>query len=86
MAVPRLLRLPEVRHLTGDGPTTIYDKAKKGLFPPPVKSTPRTSVWPENEVAAINAARIAGRSDDEIRTLVRELVAARATLPQQLAS
>jgi prophage regulatory protein len=36
--------------------------------------------WPANEVAALNAARIAGKSDDEIRQLVRKLEAARKAM------
>jgi prophage regulatory protein len=33
--------------------------------------------WPAGEVSALNAARIAGKSDDEIRALVVKLEAAR---------
>ena len=33
--------------------------------------------WPAHEVAALNAARIAGKSDDEIRILVQQLESAR---------
>ncbi len=33
--------------------------------------------WPSGEVAALNAARIAGKTDEEIRTLVVKLEAAR---------
>ena len=33
--------------------------------------------WPSYEVAAINAARIAGKTDEEIRALVVKLEAAR---------
>jgi prophage regulatory protein len=33
--------------------------------------------WPSSEVAAINAARIAGKTDDEIRALVVKLEEAR---------
>jgi len=75
--LPRLLRLPEVCAVAGLGVTSIYGQVKKGLYTPPVKLTVRTSAWPENEVAAINAARIAGKSDDEIRALVTRLVALR---------
>lgn len=38
---------------------------------------PRCVGWPAHEVAALNAARIAGKSDDEIRILVQELESAR---------
>jgi prophage regulatory protein len=33
--------------------------------------------WPAHEVAALNAARIAGKADAEIRALVTHLEAAR---------
>jgi prophage regulatory protein len=33
--------------------------------------------WPSEEVQALNAARIAGKSDEEIRALVVKLEAAR---------
>jgi prophage regulatory protein len=45
-----------------------------------VKLGARAVGWPAREVAAINAARIAGRSDDEIRVLVTKLEAARRTV------
>jgi prophage regulatory protein len=73
----RLLRLPAVCDLTGLRVTKIYDDAKAGLFPPPIKVTERCSVWPEYEIAAMNRARIAGKSRAEIRELVAQLVAAR---------
>ena len=38
---------------------------------------PRCVGWPAHEVAALNAARIAGKTDDEIRALVLKLEAAR---------
>ena len=44
--------------------------------------TGRSSGWPAREVAALNAARIAGKSDAEIRELVADLVAERAAGPE----
>ena len=37
----------------------------------------RATGTPDNEVEALNAARIAGKTDDEIRALVAKLEAAR---------
>ncbi|MGA1849751.1 helix-turn-helix transcriptional regulator [Sphingobium yanoikuyae] len=73
-----LLRLPAVMERTGLARPTVYLRAKQGLFPRPVKLGSRMAAWPENEVAAINAARIAGKSDDEIRQLVARLERERA--------
>jgi prophage regulatory protein len=82
----RLLKLPEVCGRRAKGVTAHYDDIKEGTFTPPVKLTPRSSAWPEHEVDAIIAATIAGKSGDELRELVQELVAARATLPAQIAA
>jgi prophage regulatory protein len=75
-----LLKLPEVRRRTALQVTAVYAKVKAGLFTPPVKLTARSSAWPEHEVDAINAATIAGASDDAMRGLVRKLVAARTSM------
>ena len=72
------IRLPRVKHCSALGRVSIYDGAKKGIFPPPVKIGARASAWLEHEVEAVNAARAAGKSDDEIRELVAKLVAARS--------
>lgn len=58
-----------------------YKLIADGLFPPPIKIG-RKSVWPSNETQAIVRARIAGKSDDEIRALVCDLVSARANALQ----
>lgn len=72
-----LLRKPVVFGAMGWGNSTGYQKIKDGLFVEPVKTGPMTSVWPDNEVAKLQAAYIAGKSKDEIRALVAELHAAR---------
>ena len=43
----------------------------------PVKIGGDRSAWPQNEIDAINKARISGKSDAEIKQLVIELEAAR---------
>jgi prophage regulatory protein len=54
-----------------------------GLFPPPVKIGRRASAWPRSETEAVNAARIAGKGEDEIRALVSKLEAARKAAAQE---
>jgi predicted DNA-binding transcriptional regulator AlpA len=49
-----------------------------GLFVPPLRISRSAVGWVASEVDAVIQARIAGRSDEEIRTLVRDLVASRA--------
>lgn len=73
-----LLRMPDVNRLSGLARQTIHRDIRRGTFPKPVKLG-TASAWPEREVAAINAAKIAGKTDDEIRELVADLQAQRAS-------
>lgn len=73
----RILRRKQVEMETGYSRSTIYLRITQRLWPKPVNLGARAVGWPANEVAAINRARIAGRSDDEIRALVEELQQAR---------
>ncbi|WP_342128528.1 helix-turn-helix transcriptional regulator [Hydrogenophaga sp. OTU3427] len=57
---------------------SIYGLIRVGLWTQPVKIGERSSGWPDDEVKAINAARIAGASDEQIRELVKQLHAKRA--------
>lgn len=75
--VSRVLRRKAVEDYTGEKKSALYGKCAAGLFPKPVKIGVRASGWPESEVAAVQAARIAGKSQDDIRALVRQLEAAR---------
>jgi prophage regulatory protein len=61
----------------GVGRSTGYAAIKAGLLVPPVPIGPRAVAFPGHEVDAIIAARICGRSDEEIKSLVADLVAAR---------
>lgn len=79
--VQTLLRLPSVKAETGASRSTIYLRIQQGLWPKPVKLGPRSVAWPASEVAALNAARIAGMADTEIRALVAKLEAARKSAP-----
>jgi prophage regulatory protein len=74
-----ILRLPAVKARTGLSRSTIYLRIAQGLFPKPVRLGERARGWPDGEVDSLNAASIAGKSDDEIRALVAKLEAARKT-------
>jgi prophage regulatory protein len=80
MEAATILRRKQVEAAGCGSRSTIYLRIEQGLFPKPVKLGARAVGWPAREVAAINAARIAGRSDDEIRVLVTKLEAARRTV------
>ena len=72
-----ILRLPAAKFESGYSRSTIYLRISQGLWTKQVSLGPRCVGWPAHEVAALNAARIAGKSDDEIRILVQQLESAR---------
>lgn len=72
-----ILRIPAVLVETGTSRSKLYADIAAQLFVRPIKLGPRASGIPSEEVFAINRARIAGHTDDQIRALVRRLEAAR---------
>jgi len=79
----KLLKLPQVLGLTAKSRSTHYQEIKQGLMPPPVKLGEQSVAWPESEILAINKARIAGKSTDEIKQLVQQLVTKRQSFSTQ---
>lgn len=77
--VTRIHRLPTVLRERGRSRSAHYLDIKNGLFTRPVSIGARAVGWPEHEVAALNAARIAGKTDAQIRALVVALEVARKT-------
>ena len=76
-----MLRMPAVKAETGHrSHASIYNAIRDGLFTTGVAIGQRSKGWPSEEVAAINAARIAGKSDAELRELVKRLHLKRAEL------
>ena len=75
-----LLRQPAVSIESGTPRSTLYLRIAQGLWTEPVKIGERAVAWPVHEIESLNAARIAGKSNEEIRALVIELHAARKTL------
>jgi len=79
-----IIRMPAVKAKTGHSShASIYNGIKDGLFTKPVKIGQRSVGWPSYEVDAINAARIAGQTETEIRELVNRLHAKRTELAKE---
>lgn len=76
MSVIPMLDLPKVSAAFGVGRSQTYKFIENKLLTRPVKVSKR-SLWPEPEIAAIQQARIAGKSDEEIRALCKKLMAER---------
>ena len=52
---------------------SIYSLIREGLWTKPVHIGQRSVGWPDHEVKAICAARIAGQTDVELRELIEKL-------------
>jgi prophage regulatory protein len=78
--IQSILRLPAVKTSTGLSRSTVYLRIAQGVFPRPVSLGGRAVGWPLHEIGALNAARIAGKPETEIRELVATLEAARKAL------
>ncbi len=76
-----ILRLPDVKRVLGHrADASVYNAIRVGLFTNGVAIGQRAKGWPDYEVDAINAARVAGKSESEIRELVKALHAKRSEL------
>lgn len=74
-----ILRRKQVEAESGYSRSTIYLRISQGLWPRPIALGARAVGWPAGEVLAMNAARIAGKTDAAIRMLVSQLECARKT-------
>lgn len=77
-----ILRRTQVQAESGYSRSTIYNRIAQGLFMKPVRLGSRAVGWPAREIAALNEARIAGKSDAELRALVQKLMRARGEVPR----
>lgn len=73
----QILRKPLVLNRFGLPSSTFYEQISEGLIPPPIRLGKRAVGWVESEIDAVVLARIQGKSDEEIKILVTELVTAR---------
>ena len=75
----QLLRLPAALAMRGGiGKSKHYQDIEDGLMTHPVPIGANSVGWPLRDILVINAARISGRGDDEVRALVVELEDSRA--------
>ena len=77
MEMPKIMKLTETLPLRGIGRSAHYLEVKKGVWTPPVRCGCRGAGWPEPEVKILSGARIAGKSDEDMREIVSDLLEAR---------
>lgn len=73
------LKLPQVSTITGRSRSKIYSDIKSQTFPSPIRLGVRSVVWIDHEINSWVQAKIAGKTDEELKALVASLVAARHT-------
>jgi prophage regulatory protein len=79
-----LLRIDSVKAEFGHrSNASIHQRVRDGLFTKPVLIGQRAVAWPDSEVKAIARAHIAGRTEDEIRELVKHLHQQRVALANE---
>jgi prophage regulatory protein len=76
-----ILRLPDVKRVLGHrADASVYNAIRAGLFTTGVAIGQRAKGWPDYEAQAIATARVAGKTDADIRELVTALHAKRTEL------
>jgi prophage regulatory protein len=80
----KAIKKPEIEAITKYGNTAQFEKIREGLLTPYFNLGKRCVCLFEHECITIVAARAAGKSDDEIRQIVKELVKQRETSAEAL--
>lgn len=73
----KVIRRPSVLALFGFSKTTLFNREQEQLMVPPISLGGRACGYLEHECQAVLKALVAGKSKDEIRQLVCDLVAQR---------
>ncbi|MBE7418084.1 MAG: AlpA family phage regulatory protein [Ideonella sp.] len=73
------IRPAEMPSLIGLQRTAIHDSVRDETLTPPIQLSKRAVAFLSSEVAQVMDARIAGATPEQLRQLVRKLVAERAS-------
>ena len=77
----KFLRKPDVKSASGwRSDASVSNAVRDGLLTKPVQLGPRSVGWPDFEIEEINLARVAGKSNAEIKSLVIRLYRKRSEL------
>jgi prophage regulatory protein len=80
----KVIRKSELKALTGLSNTSYFEQINKGLTVPFFSIGARAVAVFEDEITIVITARAAGKSDDEIRQIVKALVKQRETSANDL--
>ncbi len=80
-----LIRRAEVLRLTQRSKSSLYLDEQNGVFCPSVSIGNRAQAYLKHEVEAVIQARIEGKSEQQIKALVQELINQRTKSAQEIA-
>lgn len=78
----RICRKADVLNLLRISKSAFYNRISDGLFPPPISLGGRAKGWVEQEVQATLNAMVSGKSKEELRALVSQIVSERSNAGQ----
>ena len=70
----KIIRKPAVINKTGFSRSTLYNRIKDGLFPPPISLGSRAVGFIANEVDTVIKAWCEEQTPEQIKALVQELI------------
>ncbi len=73
----KFLRRRDVLQIMAISETEMYRRLHDGRFVPPITYGERMKVWPAAEIWVLADAHLQGKTDDEIRMLVKKMAEAR---------
>lgn len=82
MSIPFFIRASKAQKALGLPKSSFYSQISEGLLPPSIQLGKRSVGWLESEINAVICARIQGKSEEEIKSLVQNLVNNRKNLVQ----
>jgi len=71
---PRILRKPDVIASTNLSKSTLYNRIKDGLMPPPISLGARAVGFIASEIEAVIQAWCEEQTPEQIKALVQELI------------
>ena len=80
----KIIKLSEVIVLSKLSKTSVYERVKHQLMPPPFSMGGRSAGYYEHEVNRVIAAMAAGYSDNEIKSLVKSFIEKRKQVANDL--
>ncbi len=74
----KLLRMTDVTEMIGLKKSAVYKMVNDGVLTKPIKMGKKVSLWPDYEIQTIIDAIIENRNQDELKTLVNNLMESRS--------